>query len=209
MSSRFLISYNSWFTLHRSDFYPYLCVSTNAAGILPWSFPCCCGHALNCVSRYCLISFDSAQCGVVPSLYWSSAAAIWALTSFSELQITTRESSGKKSDKSPFKYLVARLPSCLISNLFPVFVFRAFLDGRQLEIFCFFRKCAVSFTIKFYCIIPLTAITGKYSYEQGFTVFIAQKLAHTASRPGKLMIILSSRAGLAEVSNVKKTVSRN
>ena len=91
-------------------FSPYFSLSTMAAGshwrILSCSFPCSREHTLNCVCRYCLISFDTAQYGIVLSLYWSSAAAIWALSSFSELQITTRDSP--KMRKYPLNYNFAK-----------------------------------------------------------------------------------------------------
>ena len=79
----------------------YPSLSNAAAGVHGriWSlnFPRCWEHGLNCVFRYCLISFGDSQCGIVPSLYWSRAAAMWALSSFSELQITTRDSPTRES----------------------------------------------------------------------------------------------------------------
>ena len=75
----------------------YFSLSTVPAGVQDrfWSrnFPCFCGHASNCVFRYCLISFGDAVYGIVASLYWSRAAAMWALSSFSEQQNITRHSS--------------------------------------------------------------------------------------------------------------------
>ena len=72
----------------------YLSLSTVPADVQGkfWSrnIPCFGGHALNCVFRYCLISLGDAVCGIVPSLYWSRAAAMCALSSFSELQNITR-----------------------------------------------------------------------------------------------------------------------
>lgn len=79
----------------------YSSLSSTAAGAQGrvWSlnFPRCWELGLNCVFRYCLISFGDAQCGMVPSLYWSRAAAMWALSSFSELQITTRDNPTRES----------------------------------------------------------------------------------------------------------------
>ena len=78
----------------------YFSLSTVPAGVQDrfWSrnFPCFCGHASNCVFRYCLISFGDAVYGIVASLYWSRAAAMWALSSFSEQQNITRHSSKKE-----------------------------------------------------------------------------------------------------------------
>lgn len=79
----------------------YPSLSNTAAGVQGriWSLnlPRCWGDGLNCVFKYCLISFGDAQCGMVPSLYWSRAAAMWALSSFSELQITTRDNPTRES----------------------------------------------------------------------------------------------------------------
>ena len=81
----------------------YPSLSNAAAGVHGriWSLnlPRCWAYGLNCVFRYCLISFGDAQCGIVPSLYWSRAAAMWALSSFSELQITTRDSPTREWNK--------------------------------------------------------------------------------------------------------------
>ena len=86
---------------------PYPSLSNAAAGIQgnvrPLNFPCCWVRGLNCSFRYCLISPDERQWGIVPSLYWSRAAAMWALSSFSELQMTTRDTSEKE-----FTYTVKR-----------------------------------------------------------------------------------------------------
>ena len=90
----------------------YFSLSTMPADVQSrfWSrnLPCFCGHALNCVFRYCLISLGDAVCGTVPSLYWSRAAAMCALSSFSELQNIARHRSREE--------IKSRMEKTLLNN---------------------------------------------------------------------------------------------
>lgn len=70
---------NIWWIIYNNSFMSEINSQTFPAGIQgkTWSLkvPRCWERGLSCSFRYCLISLDEQQCGIVLSLYWSRAAA--------------------------------------------------------------------------------------------------------------------------------------